>query len=169
MAPEADAAFLVRLLNQESFLRFIGDRGVRSLEDAVRYARRGPLESYARHGFGLLVVERRPGGDPIGICGLLQRESLDAPDLGFAFMPEAWGQGLAHEAAAAVLADARVHRGLRRTLAVTQRDNRPSIRLLARLGFRREGGVRLAPGGPELELYAGEGEWALGAAGSGSR
>jgi RimJ/RimL family protein N-acetyltransferase len=154
MSPDADVAFIQRLLNEESFLRFIGDRGVRTPEDARAYILTGPLESYARHGFGLLLTERRSDSVPIGMCGLLKRESLEAPDLGFAFVPEAWGQGLAFEAAEAVLAEARMRLGLRRVLAVTQPDNRASIRLLERLGFGLEGAVRLSADGPELALYA---------------
>lgn len=153
LVPERDAAFILRLLNEESFLRYIGDRGVRTLEDARRYIENGPAKSYAEHGFGLLLVEGRDDARPLGICGLLKREALDHPDLGFAFVPEAWGRGFGLESAAAVLSDARARLGLVRVLAVTQPDNGASIRLLERLGFAHEGGVRLSEGGPELALY----------------
>jgi len=154
MSPDTDAAFIRRLLNEESFLRFIGDRGVRTAEDARRYIESGPCQSYARHGFGLLLTERRESSEPIGICGLLKRDALPAPDLGFAFVPEAWGQGFAFEAADAVMAETCERLRLERVLAVTQRGNRASIRLLERLGFGLEGAVRLAEDGPELALYA---------------
>jgi len=158
MTPDADAAFIRRLLNEESFLRFIGDRGVRTVEDARRYIETGPRQSYARHGFGLLLTERRADSEPIGICGLLKRDVLEDPDLGFAFVPEAWGQGFAFEAAEAVMAETGARLRLERVLAVTRPDNRASIRLLKRLGFGLEGTVRLAEDGPELALYAAFGE-----------
>ena len=134
----SDAPFIVSLLNDPAFLRFIGDRGVRTVADALEYIEKGPVTSYAQHGFGLQAVEPKDGGAPMGICGLLQREELEAPDLGFAFLPDFRGQGLAREAADAVLQDATARLGLRRVLAITQVDNTASITLLERLGFRFE-------------------------------
>src|ERR1700760_1980477 len=95
----SDAAFILRLLNEPSFLKYIGDKHVRSQTDAELYIASGPCESYARNGFGLLCVELRATAKPIGMCGLLQRETLPGPDIGFAFLPEFWGQGYAYEAA----------------------------------------------------------------------
>lgn len=130
-----DAPFIVTLLNDAAFLRFIGDRGVRSIPEALQYIETGPAASYARHGFGLNAVEPRGGGGPMGICGLLQRQELDAPDLGFAFLPDFRGRGFAREASEAVLEDARARLRLPRVLAITQADNAASIALLERLGF----------------------------------
>jgi [ribosomal protein S5]-alanine N-acetyltransferase len=149
-----DASFLVSLLNDPAFLRFVGDRGVRSVSDAFDYIEKGPTTSYTRHGFGLNIVEPIDGGEPIGICGLLKREELDAPDLGFALLPDFRGLGFAREAAAAVLQDARGRLGLRRVLAIAQPDNQASITLLERLGFRFE---RLLPSPrapSDVRLYA---------------
>lgn len=130
-----DAAFVYALYNEPSFLRFIGDRGVHSVEAARAYIESGPLASYERNGFGLYVVERKAGGAAIGVCGLLKRDMLDAPDVGFAFLPAFWSQGYGFESASAVLAFARSTLGLRRILAITSPDNAASIALLGKLGF----------------------------------
>jgi [ribosomal protein S5]-alanine N-acetyltransferase len=149
-----DAEFILELLNEPSFLRHIGDKGVRTREDACRYILAGPVASYDRLGFGLYRVERRDGGQPIGICGLLKRESLEDVDLGFAFLPRFWSQGFAFESAAAVLAHGRQTWGLKRVLAITAPDNEASIRLLAKLGFRFERTARLSEGSPEIRVFA---------------
>ena len=145
-----DDAFVLRLLNEPSWLRFIGDRGVRTLEDARRYLDDGPFRSYATNGFGLWCVEPRESGAPLGMCGLIRRDTLPDVDVGFAFLPEAWGRGYAMEAASAVLAHARDALGLRRVLAITDPENAASIRVLERIGMRREGTVRMP--GETLDL-----------------
>ena len=91
----ADAAFILDLLNQESFLRFIGDRGVRSIADAREYIAKGPMASYERFGFGLYLVSLREAGSPVGICGLVKRPGLDDADLGFALLPQHCSRGFA--------------------------------------------------------------------------
>ncbi len=93
-------AFILRLLNEPSFLENIGDRGVRSLDDARTYLTKGPFASYAQHGFGLFHVSLKEGGEAIGMCGLLKRDWLDASDVGFAFLPEFWSKGYAYESSA---------------------------------------------------------------------
>src|SRR2546423_11307590 len=102
-----DAPFILTLLNEPSFLRYIGDKEVRNLEDAKQYIRTGPAASYERHSFGLCLVQLKDSHTPIGICGLLQRDELPKPDIGFAFLPDFWNKGFAFEAATAVLQDAR--------------------------------------------------------------
>jgi RimJ/RimL family protein N-acetyltransferase len=149
-----DAGFILGLLNEPSFLRHIGDKGVRTEDDARRYIADGPLASYARLGFGLYAVELRESGALIGICGLLKRDWLDDVDLGFALLPDHWGQGYAFEAASAVLAEAREGHGLRRIVAVTSLENEASIQLLGKLGFRLERVARFTEGGEELRLFA---------------
>jgi RimJ/RimL family protein N-acetyltransferase len=162
----ADADFILELLNGPSFLRFVGDRGVRTKADAERYIRTGPMASYARLGFGLYCVERKQDARPLGICGILKRDSLEHPDLGFALLPPSWSNGYAFEAAASAMAHAR-RSGLTRVLAITKPDNRASIRLLSKLGFRFERRLRLAGEGPELEVFA-HGELARPASASAS-
>lgn len=128
-----DAAFSLRLLNEPSFHEHIGDKGVRDLDGARAYLASGPMASYAAHGHGLLAVVLKATGEPIGMCGLLKREHLEHPDLGYAFVPEAWGQGYALEAARAVMNDAK----LPRVLALVSPGNASSVRLLEKLGFAR--------------------------------
>ena len=150
----ADAPFILALTNDPDFLRNIGDRGVRSIEDGVRYIEAGPMAMYERHGFGLFLVELKDVGTPIGICGILKRDVLPDADIGYAFLPAFRGQGYAGEAAAATLAYARDTLGIARLLAVVSPGNRDSIRLLTKLGMAFERPVRLAPDDEEIDLFA---------------
>ena len=149
-----DAEFILDLLNQPSFLKYIGDKGVRTLEDARAYLANGPRHSYERFGFGLYRVSLKADDTAIGICGLVKREALDDVDVGFAFLPDFWSKGYAFEAASAVLAHARRDLGLGRLVAIVSPDNDPSIRLLERLGLRFERMVRLSDDAPEIKLFA---------------
>ena len=133
-----DAAFILELMNEPAWRQFIGDRGLRTVDDARTYLVQGPLAMYARHGLGLLAVIRKSDTAALGLCGLLQRDTLAQPDLGYALLERFHGQGYAREAAAAVLAHARHELGLRRILALTALENPRSIRLLDLLGFRFE-------------------------------
>ncbi|MBB5207536.1 GNAT family N-acetyltransferase [Chiayiivirga flava] len=151
---DSDADFILRLLNDPSWLRYIGDRGVRSLDDARRYIANGPVAMYTRLGYGLYLVERRDDGAAMGLCGLLKRDGLDDPDIGFAFFPEFGGQGYALEAARAALDAGFAQHGMARVVAITAQDNAASIRLLRAIGFVYERDVTL-PGGTEaLRLFA---------------
>lgn len=152
--PGRDAAFILRLTNEPSWLEHIGDRGIRTLDDARDYIQNGPMRMYARLGFGLYLVELKGTGEPLGICGLVRREGLDDVDLGFAFLPEHWSHGYARESAAAVLDWAHQRCGLERIVAITTAGNHPSMKLLDRLGFVFERTVQLRSGDPELRLYA---------------
>jgi RimJ/RimL family protein N-acetyltransferase len=149
-----DAAFIVALLNDPAFIRNIGDRGVRTDADAREYLAQGPLESYVRHGFGLCAVDLAATGEPIGMCGLLQRPELAGPDLGFAFLPAFRAQGYAFEAASAVMADARARLGLETLLAIVNPENGASIRLLARLGFSFERTIQMPGETAFVSLFA---------------
>lgn len=153
---ERDAPFILRLLNEPSFLRYIGDRQVRTLEDARAYIARVPLDSYRRFGFGLYLVVAKEDGAPIGMCGLMQKPWLDDPDIAYAFVPEAGARGYASEAAAAVLDYGRTTLTMKRVVAVVQPDNAPSIRLLEKLGFTFETIVADPYNGAELMRYAAE-------------
>ncbi len=148
-----DAEFVLGLLNEPSFVRFIGDRGVRTIADAREYIVKGSIDSYERRGFGMYLTELKEDLTPLGICGLLQRKSLQDVDLGFAFMPQFWARGYAYESASAVMAYGKTALGLSRIVAVTSPNNHRSIRVLERLGMRFEQMVRLCEDGPELELY----------------
>lgn len=148
-----DAEFILDLLNQPSFLRFVGDRGVRSVGGAREYIRTGPQASYDRFGFGLYLTELKESGIPIGICGLLKRDSLEDVDLGFAFLPQFWSKGYALESASSVTAYARRSLGLQRIVAVVDPSNSASLKLLEKLGFEFERSMRLSPDAAELSLY----------------
>lgn len=153
---EGDAAFMLGLLNEPSFHQYIGDRGVRSIDDAQAYIRNGPIASYAQFGFGLWLVLQRDGGTPIGMCGLLKRDALPDADIGFAFRPGFWGQGYALESAAAVAAHAHTGFGLTRLAAIVQPDNAASIRLLEKLGLVFERAVAWPGAAAEIHLYGGD-------------
>lgn len=152
-----DAQFILTLLNEPSFLRYIGDKKVRNLEDARQYILNGPIASYERHGFGLGLVELRESHTPIGMCGLLKREELPDPDIGFALLPDFWSNGFAFEAATAVLQDAGERLRIQRVLAITSLDNDASIRLLERLGFRFQKVITLSASGEHVKLFKRDG------------
>ena len=130
-----DAPFILELLNDKDFIEHIQDRGVRTLEHARDYLTHGPLESYAKYGIGLCCVVEQATNNAVGMCGLLQRETLPAPDIGYAFLPQARCKGYALEASSAVVAHAQSELGLKRILAVTGESNIASQKLLSKLGF----------------------------------
>lgn len=150
----ADAGFMLRLLNEPSWLRFIGERGVKTVADAERYILQGPVAMYADFGYGFCAVEAQAAGCPIGICGLARRDYLDSPDIGFAFLPPYWGKGYAQEAAAAVLGHATGELGMTRIVATTRPDNTASQKLLEKLGLRYEKTIMHPDGDRTLKLYA---------------
>jgi len=147
-----DAAFLVTLLNDPDFLQNIGDRGVRNEGDACGYLDVGPLASYAQHGFGLWCCERLDTGAPIGICGLLRRDTLPHPDVGYALLPEARGHGYAREAVAGVLRHAHERLQLSEIVAIVSPANERSLHLLEALGYERREMLVAAPGADPVWL-----------------
>jgi [ribosomal protein S5]-alanine N-acetyltransferase len=149
----ADDAFILKLLNEDGFLRFIGDKGVRTLADAREYLSKGPIDSYRRNGFGLYLASLR-NGEPIGMCGLVKRDSLPDADVGFAFLSCYWSKGYAAESAAAVLAYGRERLRMQRIVAITAPDNRGSIAVLEKIGLKFERMVRLSDDAKELKLFA---------------
>jgi RimJ/RimL family protein N-acetyltransferase len=149
-----DAEFILELLNEPSFLRFIGDKGVRTLDDARAYILNGPVDMYKRLGFGLYLTELKDGGVPIGICGLIKRDGLDDVDIGFAFLPKFWAKGYAYEAAAAVMTYGKDVLDLKRIVAITSPDNHGSAKVLEKLGMQFERMVRLSEGAEEVRLFA---------------
>jgi RimJ/RimL family protein N-acetyltransferase len=151
---DTDAVFVLELLNQPSFIQFIGDRNVRTLEQARGYIDNNPLRSYTAHGYGLLLTQLKADATPIGMCGLVKREYFPDPDIGFAFLPAFWSQGFALEAATAVIDYASATLGIRRLLAIVQPDNAASIKLLGKLGFTGDRVFKSATTEPELLLLA---------------
>ncbi len=132
---EADAPFLLELLNDHGFITYIADRGVRTLDGALAYLRNGPQAMIAQHGYGLWRVALTDSDEPVGICGILKRDSLPDPDLGYAMLTRHCGHGYAYESASATLTYAREQLGIERILAITALENPASIRLLGKLGF----------------------------------
>jgi [ribosomal protein S5]-alanine N-acetyltransferase len=158
LSPETDAEFILRLLNEPSFLQYIGDKKVRTLDDARAYIRNGPMKSYEANGFGLLRVGLKENGDAIGICGLIKRDTLPEPDIGFAFLPEYWNKGYAHESAAEVMRHARDVLQLEHLLAITSPDNEASGRLLGKIGLRFQRLMRLSEEADEVKLFSTDNE-----------
>jgi RimJ/RimL family protein N-acetyltransferase len=132
-----DAPLVLELLNDPLWIRFIGDRNVRTLEDAGKYLEK-PISSYKEHGYGLYHVARKSDMEPLGMCGLVKRDTLPHADIGFAFLERFRGEGYAREAAQGTLAFARATLGLGRILAIVSPSNERSASLLAKLGFERE-------------------------------
>ncbi len=151
-----DASFILQLLNDPDFIRFIGDKGVRTVDDARQYIVSGPMASYERHGFGLWLVELKRSSIPVGMCGLLKRETLDDVDIGFAFLPRHRSHGYGFESASAVMQYGRDVLGLKRIVAITNPDNVGSIRLLQKIGLSFDRMIKLADDGPEVSLLASE-------------
>jgi RimJ/RimL family protein N-acetyltransferase len=151
-----DAEFILDLLNQPSFIQFIGDRNVRTLDDARAYILNGAVKSYERHGFGLYLTALKDGGVPIGICGLVKRDTLPDADVGFAFLPQFWLKGYAFESALAVMEYGKNILGLPRIVGITAPNNIGSIHVLEKIGLRFERMVRLTADDIELKLFAPE-------------
>ncbi|MBC5993177.1 GNAT family N-acetyltransferase [Pontibacter cellulosilyticus] len=148
-----DTAFVLELLNSPGWLQFIGDRNVKTEAQAKSYLENGPLESYRVNGFGLWLVEKKDNSQPMGMCGILKRNTLKNPDIGFAFLPGFDGKGYAYESATATMAYANNQLKLPKIAAITIADNERSIRLLEKIGMAYTGTVRLADDQDELLLY----------------
>ncbi len=146
-----DAEFIFRLLNTPKFLKYIGDRGVRSVEQAADFIESRYRQSYTENGYGLYCVELADGVKA-GLCGFVRRETLPAPDIGFAFLPEFEGIGLGSESAHAVMRYGREKLGFDRVLAITTLDNDASTSLLQKLGFTKSGTTE-SPEGETLNLF----------------
>ena len=149
-----DAAFILELMNDPSWLRFIGDRGLRTTEDSTAYILNGPIRMYEEYGFCLFLVERKEDLVPIGICGLIKRDSLEDVDIGFAFLPKYWSKGYAYEAASSVMTYGKDTLGLNRIVAITTKDNHASAKLLEKVGLQFERLIRMPNDHEELKLFA---------------
>jgi [ribosomal protein S5]-alanine N-acetyltransferase len=150
--PEKDAAFFVEILNSPSFLKYVGDRKVRTIEDAIAYLENGVMKRYVENGHDGYMVELRETGESIGNCGLFKRAALDYPDIGFSFLPQHEGKGYGFESAQAVLGLARQLK-IKRVLGITVAYNTRSIRLLESLGLRFEKTFHMEGDPEELSLY----------------
>lgn len=130
-----DTKFIIELLNSPGWIEFIGDRNVKTEEQAIQYLQNGPLKSYVQNGYGLSMVETKDG-QPIGMCGILKRETLENPDIGFAFLKQFTGKGYAYEIANATLSYAMSHLKIPKVSAITLPNNVRSSRLLEKIGMK---------------------------------
>lgn len=149
----ADADFIIELLNDEAFIRYIADKKVRNIVDAHHYIKTGPMIGYQRYGYGLNLVLLKASNTPIGMCGLLKRDELEHPDLGYAFLPLYCGKGYAFEAANAVLQNVQMNHALTVVQAVTRTDNLSSNKLLKKVGFIQDGMIELYNSANNLYTY----------------
>lgn len=149
-----DGEFILELLNTEGWIKYVGDRNVKTIEQARAYLENGPLKSYRINGFGLSLVQLKADNKPIGMCGLLKRDYLDHLDIGFAFLPGYMGKGYAYEVARKIIDDgfARLH--LEKILAITLPENFSSVRLLKKIGFEYVKKIITPDTGEELLLYS---------------
>ena len=148
---ENDAGFIIELVNTEEWRRYIGDKNIKTTKQAKDYLNNGPIKSYAEHGYGLCLVERNGDRAPIGMCGIINRPTLNHPDIGFAFLPGFLNQGFGYEIASATLQYAKHILKLDTVLAITVPDNSASIRLLEKLGFSFQNEIK-SPDDTELML-----------------
>jgi ribosomal-protein-alanine N-acetyltransferase len=148
-----DARFIFELLNEPSFIRNIGDRNIRTLDDACAYILNGPVKSYEKNGFGLYRIVLKETNESIGMCGLIRRENLEDVDIGYALLPRYWSKGYAVEAARATKAYAKDVVGLQRIVAIVDPTNEASMRVVEKLGFRYEKMVRLSADDIDLKLF----------------
>lgn len=151
---EQDAGFIFDLLNSPGWLQFIGNRNIKTLEDARLYIINAPLFSYLKFGFGPYLVELKDTHTPIGMCSLIKRDSLEDVDLGFAFMPKYMKQGYAYEASSAVVQYARHELGIQKLAAITNTDNIASMHLLGKLGFQFLNNIKLPDEDEELFFFS---------------
>ncbi|EJQ46424.1 hypothetical protein IEE_01923 [Bacillus cereus BAG5X1-1] len=133
-----DAPFILELVNDPAWIQFIGDKGVKNLEDAKNYILNGPVDMYNKTGFGLYLVERKEDLTPLGMCGLIKRDSLEDVDIGFAFLEKFRSKGYGYESAAAVIEYGVQKLGMKRIVAITSIDNTVSGKLLEKVGLRFE-------------------------------
>jgi RimJ/RimL family protein N-acetyltransferase len=151
---ESDAEFIIDLVNQPSFIKYIGDRNVKTLENAREFIESRYRKSYVENGFGLWAVELKENLMPIGICGFVRRDSLPDADIGFAFLPQFEKKGFAFESASAVMKYGREKLNLSKVLAITTQDNHSSIKLLEKLGFGFERLIKLPHDAEKLKLFS---------------
>ena len=148
-----DADLMLTIWNDPAFVRHVGDRGVRTIEQARDAVKSSALRLYAEYGYGPYVVVQKSDNARIGICGLFRREHLDEPDIGFALLPDYFGKGLAGEAAFAVLAHGRDDLGLETITAIVSPENESSIALIRKLGLSFAGMITMPGEDQEICLY----------------
>ncbi|WP_299013991.1 GNAT family N-acetyltransferase [uncultured Photobacterium sp.] len=150
---EQDAAFALKLYNTAPFLRFVGDKSLTTEEQARKYLLDGPIKMYQTNGIGLYLVELKRCNSPIGICGLIKRDTLNDIDIGYGFLPDYFKQGYGYESARAVMTFGKNELELDKLVAITTSDNTNCIKLLSRLGLRFVQNIEEPKNQPALGLY----------------
>ncbi len=148
-----DTLFIIELLNSEGWLKYIGDRNIKTEIQALDFIINGPIKSYNEKGYGLYLVELKNTKQAIGMCGIINRTFLNHPDIGFAFLPDFMGKGYGYEAASAVLNFAKNKLKLNKLCAITVTGNSNSIKLLKKLGFTFSEMIILPETKEKLQLY----------------
>ena len=148
-----DAPMMLAVWNDPAFLRHVGDRGIRNLEQARAAIEAGPLSLYSQYGYGPFRLRLRDESVDIGICGLFRRDTLDEPDIGFAILPDYCGRGLGYESSVAVLDHARHTLGLDAVTAIVSPENAASIGLLEKLGLHYDRAIRMPGDEHDVSLY----------------
>lgn len=151
---ESDASFIIELLNSDGWLKYIGDRNVKTEDQARDYLNNGPIKSYQDNGYGLYLVELKNEKIPIGICGIIKRDNLELPDIGYAFLPKYMGQGYAFEIAQQTLVYAKEQLNINKILAITNPENKASIKLLGKLGLTFQKMIDATNDSNELKLFS---------------
>ncbi|GMR64553.1 MULTISPECIES: GNAT family N-acetyltransferase [Bacillus] len=146
-----DAPFILELVNDPAWIQYIGDKRIKNLEDAKKYILNGPVDMYNKMGFGLYLVERKEDLTPLGMCGLIKRDSLEDVDIGFAFLEKFRSKGYGFESASAVIEYGVQKLGLKRIVAITTIDNIYSGKLLEKVGLQFE--EILSDSGEDLKLF----------------
>jgi ribosomal-protein-alanine N-acetyltransferase len=131
----ADAPFILKLLNEPSFIQNIRDEGIQTLEEAKAHIKVKHTDSYQKNGFGMYLVTLKSSGEHLGLCGIVKRDALDYPDIGYAFLAEHSGKGYASESATAVLKYGTHILGIKRIVGITSLDNKASIKILEKAGL----------------------------------
>lgn len=131
-----DTEFILKLLNEPSYIKNIGDKKVRTIEQAQEYLQNGPIKSYRKNGFGLNCVTLKTSNTAIGICGLIKRSEFEFIDVGYAFLSEYWFRGFAKEAMSALFDYTRKNGDYKKIKAIVNPDNIASIKLLQKLNFQ---------------------------------
>ncbi|HDR7912905.1 TPA: GNAT family N-acetyltransferase [Bacillus wiedmannii] len=146
-----DAPFILELVNDPAWIQFIGDKRIKNLDDAKKYILNGPIDMYNKMGFGLYLVERKEDLAPLGMCGLIKRDSLEDVDIGFAFLEKFRSKGYGFESASAVIDYGVQNLGMKRIVAITTLDNINSGKLLEKVGLQFE--KIISDSGEDLKLF----------------
>jgi len=150
-----DAAFFLELVNSPNWIKYIGDRNLKTVKDAKDYLKNGTIKSYKNYGFGFYKLQlKEENFKSIGTCGLVKREQLDDVDIGFAMLPKYEGKGFGYESSVAILKLAKEKFNLKKIVAITLPTNHSSINLLEKLGLTYEKRVKPFEDDEELLLFA---------------